>query len=64
MAQVPQWEKLWKRLRDVYVLAGKDRHVAVLDNHSNRKEAICRKLGVVSDADISRIGRQIGVFPN
>jgi len=29
--------------------------VAVLDNHQDRKEAICRKLGVISEMDINRI---------
>jgi len=49
------FRQLWTRLRSVYSLAGKQRMVAVLDNHQDRKEAICRKLGVISEMDINRI---------
>lgn len=33
--------------------------VAVLDNHQGKKEAICRKLGVISDMDINRISTKL-----
>ncbi len=53
------FQSLWDRLRTVYLSAGKKRQVAVLDNHRNRKELICRKLGVVSDADVNRISASL-----
>lgn len=62
MRQGTDWDKLWKRLREVYLVAGQDRQVAVLDNHADRKEEICRKLGVVSDADVGRIGKEVSAF--
>lgn len=51
----PDFPVLFDRLRTVYISAGKERHTAVLDNFQNRKEAICRKLGVIRPADIERI---------
>ncbi len=63
MKQTPNWNQLWKQLRDVYSLVGRDRDVAVLDNHVDRKEAICRKLGVVSGADVNRIGKKLNALP-
>jgi hypothetical protein len=56
---VPNFQALWLRLRTVYSSAGKHRNVAVLDNHKNRKEIICRKFGVVCDADINRIAESL-----
>lgn len=35
------------------------RKVAVLDNHRESKEAICRRLGVVTEADVSRIAESL-----
>lgn len=32
---------------------------AVLDNHSDKKESICRRLGVISAADVSRIASEL-----
>lgn len=53
------FRKLWERLRSVYVAADKPRMVAVLDNHQDRKEAICRKFGVICDMDVNRISKQL-----
>lgn len=55
----PNFQVLWRRLRTAYLSAGKNRKVAVLDNHENRKELICRKLGVVCDADVNRISASL-----
>jgi hypothetical protein len=55
----PNFQMLWKRLRTVYSSSGKNRNVAVLDNHEDRKEFICRRLGVVCDADINRISASL-----
>jgi hypothetical protein len=55
----PNWDQLWRRLRETYRLFDKPRNVAVLDNFSETKERICRKLGVVSDLDINRISSKI-----
>lgn len=32
-----------------------DRKLAVLNNFANNKAYICKKLGVISDADINRV---------
>ncbi len=55
----PNWGELWQFLRKAYVDTGEDRQVAVLDNYSKDKEAICRKLGVVNGADVTRIYSKI-----
>jgi len=49
------WNELWKRLRDIYYVAEKPRHAAVLENFKNNKESICRRMGIISDADIVRV---------
>jgi len=51
----PDWTRLHSALRSAYASAGASRMVAAVDNHSDRKEHICRKLGVVSLADVARI---------
>ncbi len=51
----PDWNRLHSNLRDVYASAGAGRMTAVVDNHGDKKETICRRLGVISPADLSRI---------
>lgn len=51
----PDWGRLHAALRSTYAAAGASRMVAAVDNHADRKETICRRLGVVSLADVSRI---------
>jgi hypothetical protein len=51
--------KLWDRLKAEAEIAEDERMKAVLMNHEKRKEYICRKLGVVSDADINRISIEL-----
>lgn len=46
---------LWERLMAVAVKTKDDRLKATLMNHEGRKEHICRKLGVVTEADIKRV---------
>jgi hypothetical protein len=55
----PDWNKLWKQLRNVYEINGRTRQVAVLDNYAGKKEAICRKLGVICGSDVNRIYQEI-----
>jgi hypothetical protein len=59
MATRSNWNELWKRLRDVYYVAEKPRHVAVLENFKNSKESICRRMGIISDADIARVANKL-----
>jgi hypothetical protein len=53
------WAALWSQLRHVYVVYGKDRHVAVLDNFKDSKEIICRRLGVVKSMDVVRVSNKL-----
>lgn len=53
--QAPDWEKLHRMLMTVYSMHGLERRAAVLKNFDRRKETICRRLGVVCQADVSRI---------
>lgn len=55
----PDWGRLHSSLRDTYAAAGAVRMTAVVDNHSEKKESICRRLGVISDADVSRIAEKL-----
>jgi hypothetical protein len=59
----PNWDLLFHRLSEVYIAAGQKRKKSVLDNHTDKKERICRRLGVISEADIVRISNQLGVGP-
>lgn len=55
----PDWNRLHSSLRDVYSSAGARRMTAVVDNHGDKKETICRRLGVISQADVSRIAARL-----
>jgi hypothetical protein len=46
---------LWTRLMTMATKAEDDRMKSTLMNHENQKERICRRLGVVSEADVRRI---------
>lgn len=59
----PDWNKLHSSLRNVYSAAGAGRMQAAVENHSDRKELICRRLGVVSSADLSRIASSLADRP-
>ncbi len=59
----PDWGKLHFALQNVYSAAGAVRMRAAVDSHSDRKELICRRLGVVSMADVSRISASISARP-
>lgn len=50
---------LWNKLKTVAEVNHDDGLKATLMNHERRKEYICRKLGVVTDADVNRIADQI-----
>ena len=55
----PDWGKLHSALVDVYASAGAKRMKAAVENHSDKKEQICRRLGVVSNADVSRVAAEL-----
>ena len=59
MKKAPNWNELYTRLKNIYSQFGYNRKVAVLDNYQHQKEKICRKLGVISNADLSRISRDL-----
>lgn len=54
-SRTPNWGHLYERLAAAYRAAGDDRTLAAMENFRDRKETICRKLGVVCDADVVRI---------
>lgn len=54
----PDFLALWNVLLGEATKSGDDRLKAVLLNHSSKKEYICRKLGVVSVADLKRVQRR------
>lgn len=53
------FKSLWTKLRNAYLLAGKSRDVALLDNYKHNQEYICKKLGVVCDSDLIRISNKL-----
>lgn len=55
----PNFEALWTMLLSAAVQGGNDRFTATIKNHSERKEYICRKLGVVCAVDVARIGQKL-----
>jgi len=57
--KIPNWNQLFSKLEMVYKLNGKTRDVSVLNNFRNHKENICRKLGVICDADVTRISSKL-----
>jgi hypothetical protein len=61
--RTPDWGKLHSALQNVYSAAGAVRMRAAVDSHSDKKELICRRLGVVSMADVSRISAHLASRP-
>ena len=55
----PNFQVLWRLLVGAAEKAGNERYKAILTNHSNQQEYICRKLGVVCAADVERIAKQL-----
>lgn len=55
MARGPDFRALWDRLVAAASASGDGRMRAALVNNEGRKEWICRRLGVVSDADVARV---------
>lgn len=55
----PDWGSLYDGLCTAYRAAGNDRMLAAMENFRDRKETICRKLGVVSDADVARVAARM-----
>lgn len=53
------WNELWNNLKYIFELGGDNRVLAVLNNHKNYKEKICRKFGVVCNSDIYRIQKEV-----
>lgn len=50
---------LWNRLFHVAESSGDVKLKALLMNHSERREYICRKLGVITEADVNRVHERI-----
>jgi hypothetical protein len=55
----PLFQSLWTMLMDAAEKNKNERFKAILANHSNRHEYICRKLGVVCAADVARITKKL-----
>jgi hypothetical protein len=55
----PNFQALWRLLVGAAEKAGNTRYKAILTNHADRQEYICRKLGVVCSADIERITKKL-----
>ncbi len=53
------FSQLWERLRYEAENCGNERFKAVLMNHDKKREYICRKLGIISDTDITRMTDKI-----
>lgn len=43
----------------VYSEFSEDRKISVLDNFSKNKSYICKKLGVICDADVNRVATRL-----
>lgn len=59
MAKSPDFRSLWDKLVASAAASGDSRMTAALLNHEGRKEVICRKLGVVGDADVARVAKSM-----
>lgn len=51
----PNFRNLWNRLHHIYTKYDEKRKVSVLENFANNKAYICKKLGVIGDADVNRL---------
>lgn len=51
----PKFEVLWQRMVSVATETEQTRLLSVLKNHSDNKEYIMRKLGIVSENDVKRL---------
>ncbi len=51
----PDFNALWTAMLASAEARGDKRTAAALRNHESRKETICRKMGIVSTADVVRI---------
>lgn len=47
--------QMWDRMRVMAIQMGNQELVSILDNHSEKKEYICRKLGVLTPVDVERL---------
>jgi hypothetical protein len=59
MKAKPDWNSLWRKTAAVYTAAEMPRMRAVLDNFKNDKERILRALGIISEADVLRVKKQL-----
>jgi hypothetical protein len=53
-----EFSRLWGIALNMAISSGHERLRSTLVNHSNMKERVCRKLGIVSESDINRIIKQ------
>jgi hypothetical protein len=54
----PNFQVLWNLLVGVAEKTGNARFKAILANHANRQEYICRRLGVICQADVDRYAKK------
>lgn len=54
-AKASDFRALWDKLVAAASASGDTRLLATLTNNEGRKEWICRRLGIVSDADVARV---------
>jgi hypothetical protein len=55
----PNFQALWRLMVGAAEQAGNTRFKAILTNHSDRQEYICRKFGVICAADIARLTKKL-----
>ena len=58
-AAKPNFQALWNLLVGIAEKTNNTKFKAVLTNHSDRQEYICRRLGVISQADIDRYEKKL-----
>ena len=55
----PNFQILWRMLVTAAEKVGNEKYKALLNNHSDKQEYICRKLGVICSADVERISKKL-----
>jgi hypothetical protein len=55
----PNFKTLWTQAMTTAKDTGDSRVISVLENHKENPERICRKLGIICNADILRLKKTI-----
>jgi len=58
MKKKPDFKSLWSEAVKSAKDSGDARLAAVLENFINKKEYICRRLGIISSVDVYRVKRE------